>query len=65
MTDYDQINKELFLKAIEAADPKLLIPKYIPKKPKENLLLLVVEKHQLQWQKVLRKIMMEITVVLL
>ena len=40
MTDYDQINKELFLKAIEAADPKLLIPKYIPKKPKGKLVVI-------------------------
>lgn len=37
MTDFDQINKELFLKAVEAADPKLLIPKYIPNKPKGKL----------------------------
>lgn len=40
MTDYDQINKELFLKAVEAADPKLLIPKYIPKKPKGKLIVI-------------------------
>jgi len=40
MTDYDQINKELFLKAVEAADPKLLIPKYIPKKPKGKLVVI-------------------------
>ena len=36
MRDFDQINKELFLKAVEAADPELLIPKYIPQKPKGN-----------------------------
>lgn len=40
MTDFDQINKELFLKAVEAADPKLLIPKYIPKKPKGKLIVI-------------------------
>ena len=40
MTDYDQINKELFFKAVEAADPKLLIPKYIPKKPKGKLVVI-------------------------
>lgn len=40
MTDYDQINKELFLKAVEAADPRLIIPKYIPKKPKGKLVVI-------------------------
>ena len=40
MTDFDQINKELFLKAVEAADPELLIPKYIPQKPKGKLIVI-------------------------
>ena len=40
MTDFDQINKELFLKAVEAADPELLIPKFIPQKPKGKLIVI-------------------------
>ena len=40
MTNFDQINKELFLKAVAAADPQSLIPKYIPNKPKGKLIVI-------------------------